>query len=155
MSLIDREFLKTQHPGAKVLKLASPISVRRVGAGCHRTVKYAVVNLRFTGKKSNGQPAIAVVLREVHIVEDLKAQMLLGMDILGPEGFILDLPRRTATIVSCQDVSIPLTVTPQSPTRVSQTVQARTTILVEPGTTASIPVQCGGLPSDRDLLFEP
>jgi hypothetical protein len=38
--------------------------------------------------------------REVHIVDDLQANLLVGIDILGPEGFVLDPRKGTAYIRS-------------------------------------------------------
>ena len=91
----------------------------------------------------------------MHVVDGMKAKMLIGMDVIGPEKITLDIPRRTAFIGSCKDAAIPITVTPRSNQRVSRPVKAGKNITIPPHSHMMIPIQEQDLPSDRDLLFEP
>ncbi len=106
MSLIDRKFLADQAPSIPVQQMPSPITVRGLGTNRHKSKEFVTLDIHLPG---DGRTT--VVTREVHIVEDLKAKMLIGIDILGPEKVLLDLDARIATIRSCQNVQIPLTIT--------------------------------------------
>lgn len=44
---------------------------------------------------------MAYIQREVHLVPDLKANMLVKSNIMTPEQFVLDLKKKTAFIKSC------------------------------------------------------
>ena len=43
---------------------------------------------------------LAKLAREVHLVDGLKANMLVGIDVIRVEGFIIDTPGRTVTLPS-------------------------------------------------------
>ena len=113
MTLVDREFLHTQAPIAKISRLPNAIAVRGVGSGGHHTDGYTVLDLPLPGTDANGTDVVAVLTCEAHIVNDLSAKMLIGMDILGPESILLDIPRRKAILYSCAKMAIPITVTPR------------------------------------------
>ena len=60
--------------------------------------KYFIANLYFLtidGSK------LAWLRRELYIVNDLKVKLLVGMDILGFKGFIIDLLRNKVYILIC------------------------------------------------------
>lgn len=94
MTLVDRNSLKGQAPSIRIERLPSPINVQGLGSNIHETGEFVNVSLHLPG--SDGRTA--VITREAHIVEDLKAKMLVGMDVLAPEGVIMVLSKQTATI---------------------------------------------------------
>ncbi len=118
MTLINRQFLKEYAPTSEIKRMASPITVRGLGANTHESNEFAIVDLHLPGK--NGR--VTVISREAHLVENLKARMLIGMDILAPEAISLNLSGRTAVIGSCDDIEIPLTITTSSPDQTNQLV---------------------------------
>ena len=68
------------------------------------TNKYFIVNLYFLiidGSK------LAWLRRELHIVNNLKVKLLVRIDILGPKGFIIDLPRNKIYIL-IYNIDIPI-----------------------------------------------
>ena len=81
MSLIDRTFLLRCIPFVKIQSTASAIKVYGI-TGSYLANKYYNLDLYFPGQIEK-QPCIAYVRHEVHIVETLKANMLIGVDILG------------------------------------------------------------------------
>lgn len=84
MSLIDIDFLHTQAPNFSIQKLNKPINVREIRSVTHTCIKFVTLDVYFT-RILHEQPRTAQIQRDFHIVKDLKAQMLLGMDIIGPE----------------------------------------------------------------------
>ena len=149
MSIIDREFLLKQVPKATIRRMASPITVRGVGQGTHSCNKFARLDLYLQGNP------IALIHRDVHVVDGLKAKLLIGMDIIGPERIILDIPQRVAIIRSCKDTRVPITVSPRTSQRVKQPIKTSSDNTIPPHSHMIIPVQRPDLPNDRDLLFEP
>lgn len=77
MSLIDRSFLNNELPDVKVQCMTSPIAVRGLGSTSHNTAESVLVDLYLLD--TNGQTAH--LQRELHIVEELRAKVLLGIDI--------------------------------------------------------------------------
>ena len=149
MSIIDREFLRLQAPETKIQQMASPITIRGVGQGTYRCNEFARLDIYLQGSPT------ALIHRDVHIVDGLKAKMLIGVDIIGSERIIIDVPRRIVIVGSCRNVKIPITVAPRAERRIKQQIKANNDVVVPPHAHLMIPIQQPELPPDRDLLFEP
>jgi hypothetical protein len=60
------------------------------------------VQLRIPGKDSEtGAACKAVITREFHLVDGLKANMLIGTDIIVPKQCTIDIAKLNITISSC------------------------------------------------------
>lgn len=157
ITICDEIFFKRQTQGKVPIRtMATPITVRGIGTDKHPTDQYAIVSLNLPGKDRQGKSAIARFRREIHLVKDLKANILLGTDILGPEQFSIDLGRKEATIGSC-DVIIPINIGSRSTTpAVQRSVHLRKTTTVPPHSVMPVPIhRLGDVPKDRDYMFEP
>ena len=108
MTLINRNFLNEIVLDAVMKKMASPVSVRSIGPRKHLSVNYATINLYFPGNEH----CTATIHQEVHVVDSLKAKMLIGINILGRKSFTINIGNKKATIGSCNNVVIPLEVAP-------------------------------------------
>ena len=126
------------------------MKVRGLGSSSHAASDYVELDLYFP---AHGRTA--VIQREVHVVNDLKANMLIGNDILVSEQIDVLLSQRKAVIGSCKNVQLDLNVT---------TLPNQTNRLLLSGDQTTIPAYGStiiqikplhGLPTDRDLLFEP
>ena len=154
LTLIDRAFLMEHLPGIKIRTMAVPINVRGIGSDKHATAEYVILPIYLPGESKEG-PADAFFEREAHIVEGLKAKMLLGVDIMGPEGIDVSISKRKAYINSCK-VEIPIRVKPHPPqTRVVHAKTPKVGLVIPPFSSATIPVHYASLPDNRDFLFEP
>ena len=152
VSLVDRTFFKTQAPNTPVRTMASPLQVRGLGTNRHQTWEYAVCDIYLPGSK-DGKDVISLIQREVHLVDNLKANMLIGNDITGPEQFIIDMKAKQATIGSI-GASIPIEVR-SAKTSLQRLVHLKKTAIIPPHTEMAIPVHNVNLPASRDFLFEP
>lgn len=107
ITLADREWFHQVLPGKEIHQMASSISVRGLGSNKHRTSKYAVFPLFLPGRK-NGKLVIAMTAsREVHLVDNLKAKMLIGMDFMVSKKIDILAFKSAAWIGSC-GVEMPL-----------------------------------------------
>ena len=85
-----------------------PVSIRGVEPGKHSLVNYVTINLYFPGDKH----CTVAVHQEVHVVNSLKAKMLIGIHILGNENLTINTRNKRATIGSCNNIVISLEVAP-------------------------------------------
>ncbi|CDM29722.1 hypothetical protein CBS147339_9622 [Penicillium roqueforti] len=147
MTLIDSKLAASlQYPQYPI----SPIPISRIGSQ-HLSDRYIVIQVYFLNKD------IAAELRiEAHIVKDLCAQLLIGMDVLGPEGFILDFPRSQAIIKSCENLTFPIALCAKPHHMSKRPVYTSSKIEVPPRQAAQIPIIVKSiLPKDRDFVFKP
>jgi hypothetical protein len=100
MSIIDHQFLKSVLPNATPTTVAT-VPIRGIG----KTVQECDQHVTFT-LYLPGQNATAAIQCGARIVDDLKATLPIGMDILGPEQIDLVLSQSLLTIGSCQGVRV-------------------------------------------------
>ena len=153
VTLIDRAFLREQAPDIHVRTMASPISVRGIGTNHHSTSEYVLLDMYLPGRH-NSKEVRAKITREAHIVDDLKAKMLLGTDIIGPEKIDIITSRNEAYIGSC-DTTVAIDLRPRSRGVTMKPVVASKQATLPPRSQMVVPVHHASLPDDRDFLFEP
>ena len=131
LTLIDRRFFLSQTKGSiSIRKMADPIMVRGIGSNRHSTDEYAIISIYFEGIQ-DGKKVLAHICCEAHIVEKLKANILVGTDVLAPEQMILDLGKREAFIGSCR-VTIPIQTRTLAGQSIQQPVHVRKTTVMPP-----------------------
>ena len=151
VTLMDRAFLTRTHPGLEIRTMASPITVRGLGSNTHQTSEYVVTPLCFPGKEVTAITAS----REIHIVDDLKANILVGMDIMVPEQIDILASQSKASIGSC-GTTVSIEMRARSGRAVSHPVHVKKSLVVPPHSQVQIPIHHhnGSLP-DRNFFFEP
>ena len=152
MTIADRTFIPSN---AEVKKMATKIPIRGLGTKIHHSDEYVIRTFFMEGVLPDGTRAFAQITREIHIVDDLKAGMLIGADILTPERMVIDFATQSIKIGSCRDMTVPMDSRARSEP-IKRTVKSSTRIVLPPRATTQVPVAYSGkLPEDRDLLFEP
>lgn len=155
VTLADRAYLRKFLPDLEIRKLLSPIPVRGVGNKIVQSDEYALVTIYVTGLL-NGAARKASLTMEVHIVEDLKANMLIGTDTMTPQGMCVDLETKVCRFGKCQGLEVPVDVTTKSKPNSRRTIRNKAPVIIAPGATVEVPVAYkGNIPEDRDFLFEP
>ena len=152
--MIDRKFLNQVATTASI-RTSGPVTVNGI-AGSEMTYEYVHLDLWFKGLL-NGKPATAHIQREARIVNNLKAKLLVGMDILGPEKIDLRFTSEKMVMNSCKGLVVPITTTSRTGQPVKQNVQTVKKVLIEPHTLSKVPIWLRGtaeLP-DRTLMFQP
>ena len=102
---------------------------------------------------------LAMFTWEVHLVDNLQAKMLIGVDILGPEKIDLLLSQGVAHIGSC-DIDAEITAHPKGPP-IHAPVHTRAHMMILAHTCIAVPVRhwlelLRDNPTDaQDFLFEP
>ena len=153
VSLIDREWHKQQSPASPISKMATPLRVRGVGSSHHETSEYITQRIYLPATDDDGKPILACLHRELHIVDNLRAKMLIGNDIIGPEGIVIDVANKQARIGSCK-ATAKVTAKPRGEF-VRKRVYVSESTFVPPRTEMMLPTKPINLPPDRDFIFEP
>lgn len=83
-SLIGCQFLKAQRPQAEVRLIVPPLTING-NRKQYTTVEYVIEQLRVPGHDSKGNPAEALITRELHTVDNLQPNVPIGTDIMLPE----------------------------------------------------------------------
>lgn len=101
MTIIDANLAKSLD-----LPLQKCTLVLVVGIGSrHLSSAFVSFDVFFRGPEN-----AACIHIEAHLVENLKAKLLIGMDVIGHEGFRLDFDSKTLKIPSCMNTEIPISM---------------------------------------------
>jgi hypothetical protein len=156
MSLIDRQWLTELCPDAMILTRATDVSVRGIDNKTQKTSNYVVLQVYIPGHDENdGKIKLAEIRREFHIVPELRCKMIIGEDIIEPEGMIIDSSGRKATIKSCSNFNFKLQITPKGQQILHRRVTIGRRTTVSPGARTAVPIRYKQLPADRDYEFTP
>lgn len=85
----------------KINTMSTFLRVRGIKSSKHESKEYIPLSLYFSGKDNMGQQVYASLTCEIHLVEGLKANLLIGNNIMSLEGFIIDVKRHSVFIRSC------------------------------------------------------
>lgn len=113
----------------------------------------------FAAAQLNGSNVTCQLSQEAHVVDDLTAGLLIGIDNLAPNDIVLDFGRRLAIIGACQIAEVPLQIQSKPHHRELQPVYAASAVIIPPHSNANIPLRLrrslAQLPLDRDHILEP
>ena len=101
----------------------------------------------------NDQKTTSLFRREIHLVDNLKANMLLDNDIIEFEDFAIDMTKRHAVIDST-DITISLKIRSPKLT-IQRSVHLKKTTVIPPHIELTVAVHHAELSTTRDFLFEP
>ncbi|KAJ6054637.1 hypothetical protein N7444_003735 [Penicillium canescens] len=110
ITLIDSDLVKELRAQATPTK---PILVHGIGSK-HVSSSYVVIDTFYFGKDNTAQITI-----EAYVVDKLRAGLLIGMDVIGHEGFRIDTDNRTIRIASCIGITIPIDIQVKSPRKLA------------------------------------
>ena len=129
--------------------------VRGVGNKIVKTDQYTHVHIYFFGT-INGVKAQGSILLEAHLVNDLRANVLIGNDTLKPQGAVIDLGNEHVTFGACRSLIAPITIRTRTLLNAKRTIKSKGNVIIPPMGTVKILVgYSGSIPADRDFLFEP
>jgi len=98
---------------------------------------------------------LAVIIREMHIVNNLKIKMLVDINILVLEDISIMLSSRKAIVSSCNNIELSLTVITQSIDSVQKAIMTHKNTTIQLRSHTNVLIVKTALPQNHDLLFEP
>jgi hypothetical protein len=156
MTIADRDWIKKLRPDLKIYHMQEPINVRGIGTTKYPTDEYVKLDFYIPGLV-NGRIEAIEIIAEVHLVRNLKAKMLVGVDILDPEGLDISFSNRTLTTCRVEGWGTDIHARAKDNVRVRRNVRTLKQLTIAPHTAMAVPIEFGhdGLPEDRDLIFKP
>lgn len=110
----------------------------------------------FVDGQLNGSTMTGEITFEVHLIEGLKANLLLGTDVLGPEHMKIDFEKHHIAIGSCKGLQVPISIINRASPHLQRIVLNKEELVVPANSTIKVPVSYHGtLPEDRDFMFDP
>lgn len=82
--------------------MTTSLNVRDIDTHNHESNEYVIVDFYFNEMNEQDNFARAHFRREIHLVDDLKANVLIENDILDFEDIVIDFSTKIATIKSCE-----------------------------------------------------
>lgn len=93
--------------------MATLLKVREIKSLNYKSDEFDSMYLYFPSINSRNHPIYAYIYRKLYLVKGLKANLLLGNDILAIEKVIINLASKTTVISSCQ-IMISISAWPRS-----------------------------------------
>ena len=121
-----------------------------MGFGKHSLIDYTTIDL-YLPKVDRRTEAIT---HKVHLVDGLNAKMLIGMDIFQRVSITINIGNKQATIGSCNNIVLPLGLTPQVRNQFSQQILSDQNATIPPRSIGQVLAR-SKLPEGWDLLFKP
>ena len=81
--------------------MSIPLKVREIGASRHESAQFTELSLFLLKEVNKRQKVYASIKCELHLVKGLRANILIGNNILIPEGFVLNVGLGYAVVGSC------------------------------------------------------
>ena len=149
--LTDTIFFQSSTNNVSVKIMTSSITVRDLNTTKHFTDKYAIVSMYFLEKNKNDKIIKTKIIRKVHLVNNLKTNMLIENDVLKSKKFDIFISISSVYIDSC-DVIISIFIRNRFVFQ-SASVHFTKFCIVSSRTEISISIHRISL-SDRDYFFE-
>ena len=105
MSLVDESVLESGALSSR--KCQSPVHVKGIGDEMYLSKESVVLDVFFPDVTNT---RLAKITREFHIVQDMECGLLIGNDIIEPEGIVIDLAKKRMQISACDNLVCQLKV---------------------------------------------
>src|SRR5271156_5455910 len=106
MSLVDESVLKASTPSSK-RTANSPVHIKGIGDELYLSKESVVLDVFFPDVTNT---RFAKITREFHIVQDMDCGLLIGNDIIEPEGIVINLAKKRMQISACDNMVCQLKV---------------------------------------------
>jgi len=130
--------------------MTTSLEVRSLETIKHQSFEYAISNLYIPSRKDE-QDITVHIRREVHLVDNLKANMFIDNDVIEPKSIVIDVKKREVYIDNC-DVTTHVEI--KSFKFVIRSIHLQKTTIISSRTKMSLVVHHFDVSKDRDFLFE-
>ena len=81
--------------------MTDSLKMRGIESFKHCTKNYITISLYFLATNSKDKIILASITRELHIVNELRANVLIDTDIIESKEIVLDIAKQKTYIISC------------------------------------------------------
>ncbi|KAI1000709.1 hypothetical protein K3495_g7487 [Podosphaera aphanis] len=150
-----RKFLLQACPAIKLFIMPTPMTVRGIGNQVHDASHFAKLDIFFPDGKGNA----GHIKRELHVVDNLPAKILLGIDIMTPAGWSVDFDSKTLSLPHGANIQVPIITRSKVPESSTAQIFTKQRLTVPPHSRSLVPILGkNGAPlelPDCDLIFQP
>lgn len=107
VTLVDKAWLSKYLAIQKINTMSTFLKVRGIKAFKNKSGEFAALSLYFPGKNNTKQLVYISLTCVIHLVKGLRANLLIGNNIISSEGFVIDVKWRSILISTC-GVTIPI-----------------------------------------------
>lgn len=129
------------------------ITIRDINTNKHYSNEYAVAIVYFRGIDETKQEVRADFIKKIHLINELKAKILIETDILISKKFILNFKNNTIVIENCQ-MTIFITIKRKANAKIDRIVNFKKIILIFSHTMLSIKIHHLNISTKKIFLFE-
>ena len=109
ITLADEIFFENQSKNVSIRTMTTFITIRNLEINKHQTDKYTIVFMYFEEKNKIDDTVKTVIIREIHLIKNLKINLLIENDIFEFELIDISTSTNIAYIENC-DVTISITI---------------------------------------------
>ena len=155
MSFIDESYLLNILFKTTISKMPTSVNVRGIKNAFHECVAFIVLNV-FLNETLNSKSVRNQLLREFHIIKNLKCRILIEMNVLEAEQISLNMINKVMIIPICKNLIIDIRIAPKPNVRIKRIVHSKKKTIIPLKTTAKIStyLKKRKLFNDRNYLFE-
>ncbi len=151
--LTNRIFIKNHEAHYIIRRMITSLNVRELNINKHEIWEYIIAIIYFSEKIKQEKLIRKVIRREMHLIDDLKANMLIDNDILEFEDIFIDDVNNKATIVNC-DMIILIEIRTFFKNMITKALHVRFITIISSHSMIIISIHHTNLSSNRDFLFE-
>ena len=153
MSLINRTFLTKQLFHIIKHKTTFNIKIKDIKFAIHDNLKYVILNL-YMSEKCQKNSATAYLKTEFHIVNEIKINMLIKMNVMKSERINLNFENKIMIISTCRDIQVSINFH-RKKTSVNRTIRAaiQITMSIEKIIIVSMRIKNAQISKNRDYSF--
>ena len=150
-TLKNKQFVKDKCSDVDIHTMTIFFRIRDIEAITHEISEYVRISILFSKTTKSEKRVLTQITREIHLIDEFKANLLIENDFLDFKDFTIDISNKKTSITSC-DVDIDLSIK-QREFYVRRNIHAIQTILISSKEEISISAKFSVF-DDRDFLFE-
>ena len=111
---MNKDFLIKQFSNILIRQTSQNIKIRKIEAKVHDSFEFVKINV-YIAENTKDDPKIEHLKAEFHLIEDLKAKILIEMNIMKSENIIFDFDRKFMTIPTCKNLETTISIQKKNP----------------------------------------
>jgi hypothetical protein len=153
--LADREFIKIHESHYIIRRMIISLNVRELEINKHEISKYIIASIYFREHFSKNEKFVReVIRRKIHLVNNLKVNMLIDNDILRSKNIFIDDVNSKVIVSSCQNMIISIEIRTLTKKMINKILHARFITMISSYSMIIISIHRSNLSFSRDFRFE-
>ena len=155
MTIANRKIVQQYFSNSTIKQLSSFISMRNIDNIMHHIFDYVVLTLYLDDQLVDKIATIDKFQIEIHLIDDLKINILIDNDILTTQQVKLNLAQQIVQLNSCQNLVAFINVLIRQEAEVKRIIRVKNIVIISIKITINVSMSYNDdLSTDRDFLFE-